>query len=114
MDSYQGTHKRAYVNFGRAGKILLPLGIVLTAVFFVATIVFAILMGISLADIPSNTPTESLPADAIAYIVLFSVSVSICCIGACCLVPGIVFTILSKSFRRKDEENGISYSEFDK
>lgn len=115
MDAYQGTHKRAYVNFRRAGKILLPIGIAVTAVFMVATVIFAILFGFAVASIDPNAATQSdaLTAQIAVYTVLMTLSIVLFALGICALIPGIVFTALSAGLRRRDEGNGISYSEFD-
>jgi len=111
MDSYEGTHKRAYVNFGLAGKILLPLGISLSAVFLVLTAVFTTLF---VVEVFRLTNPQSWTPLATVFVILMSVSWLFFVIGLLCLIPGIVFTILSKSFRRNDESRGIDYSEFDR
>lgn len=111
MDSYQGTHKRAYENFGLAGRILLPIGISLSSVFLVLAITFAIFFASEASGFTS--PQDWTPL-ATLWVSLLGASWFFFAIGIMCLVPGIVFTILSKSFRQSDEQKGIDYSEFDK
>jgi|GEM_PF-5298214 uncharacterized Tic20 family protein len=107
MDNYQGTHKRAYKNFHRAGKVLLPIGISVSAISLTTFVVFLVCF---ILEVERAGGWKDL---ATLYYILFMLSIVLFVLGICALIPGIVFTSLAHGFRSRDEEHGISYSEFD-
>jgi ABC-type Fe3+ transport system permease subunit len=106
MDNYQGTHKRAYKNFHKAGQVLLPIGIGVSAGSLTTFVTFLVLF---ILEVQRTGGWKEL---ATLYYILFMLSIVLFALGMCALIPGIVFTSLAHGFRSHDEENGISYSEF--
>ncbi len=125
MGIYSGTHKKAVLGFGRAGRICLPIGIVFTALnltLFIASIVL-IVVGANEAY-AHNCPLENAQYAAgdpclqylgpwIAGIILISLSSTFLFLGIAALVAGIVFLCISRNKRAEDIARGIDYSDVD-